>query len=185
MSLFTRKKPKEEKTQITEQDRIKLRESYISFLEKTAKENKNQFLTNGGKDYSILLLKELFKNTHHVVRIFCNNDNLEIWEDKQFIEFIDNILIEKGIVLKIATNNRMFFDNLPFSKFNVFVSELTENGLKSIYEHFRNDHCGFAIFDDKGIRYEYNTKEIKSYANFNDKESASVLINLFENSIIK
>ncbi|MDE6285261.1 MAG: hypothetical protein K2M17_05900 [Bacilli bacterium] len=78
----------------------------------------------------------------------------------------------------------MFFDNLPFPKFNVFVSEVTENGLKSIYEHFRNEHCGFAVFDDSKYRYEYDTKELTSFANFNDKEIASMLIDLFENAII-
>lgn len=185
MSIFTRKKDKEKPVkEVAEKDLIEIRNRYAEFLKETASNNENKFLTNGGKNYAILLLKELLRNTRYVARIFCNDDNIDIWSDKEFVDFINNIVTEKQIVLRILTTNRMFFDNLPFSKNNVFISEISEKGLKSIYDHFKNENCSFAVFDNKGFRYEYDSKEINSYANFNDKEVATLLINLFENAIL-
>lgn len=154
---------------------------YRDFLEELAEKKSDEIFSNGGKDHAIVLYKILLDNSRQHVRIFCEAGVSNVWQDQQLQNSLQDYVAKDNTKLQILVEevNEDAFASIKGLE-NVEISHVSDEGKRKIHEHFENNNCNFAVFDDDKYRYEYDKKAFKAYGSFNRPEIAKSMIKLFD-----
>lgn len=156
--------------------------AYQDFLLRLAEIDSRDIISNGGKEHAALLYSTLLDKTENEVRIFCQSGASEVWRDPHFVEAMKNFLQKPGTLLRVLTAGEPALDKEWTMRLNVKAHHILDKDRETIYRHFRNDRCNFAVFDLKRYRYEYDCARFKAYGSFNDPDTAGEMIALFDSA---
>lgn len=159
--------------------------AYQDFLLRLAESDSKDIISNGGKEHAAILYSTLLDETENEVRIFCQSGASEVWHDPHFVEAMVNFLQKPGTRLSVLTAGEPALDKEWTRRPNVKAHHILDKDRETIYRHFRNDRCNFAVFDSKRYRYEYDCVQFKAYGSFNDPNTAGEMIALFDSAFKK
>ncbi len=164
--------------------------SYQNFLQKIFKENEDTVGSNGipldsnDDSYVRMFFKSIFDNAEKYVTITCQG-NEKIWEDEKLQDSIEDFLKLNGTILNVILfeNSSLLWQTLlsKFDNFNINLIKVEEyeKNILQFYDHI----VFFTLWDDKGLRFQYEATRYASYYWINNKENVQYVKNIIKNWI--
>lgn len=157
---------------------------YMYFVQTRRISRSNEVIKNKNKAFAGIIFAELVKSAKKQVNIYSNALNIDVisYYVKELLTFV-----AKGGNLTIICENEPIKDNPIFVLDKIFkVLSIKDAGKIQLYfnvgqkMNFHNgNHYHFATFDNTGYRLETDIESRRADACFNDPETTSDLIEIF------
>ncbi len=169
-------------------------DDYKTFLKNLAKTGSSKLFTNGGKEYASILMSVLLDNTNSVVRIFSYGFRPDLVSTPEYKQALKRFLETpyKEIRVMVETGEavdqepiRMLKEAYQSSPDRVSLKLITPEAREDLISQLGGGHRNFAVFDNEKYRMEYDPDDFKAFGSFNDVETCSRLISLFDGAFEK
>lgn len=164
--------------------------SYYDFVATLAKSGENKLFFNSGPVKAAIVMSRIFHHAEETIRIYSGGFNGAISNDEEYLKQLQYFLQKPDTSLKILVQEDYSCE--PHCKIFSVLRKFSE---KVIIHHTESkvsmqsgnisNHIHFTIGDKRMIRIETGIHNYTAQANFNDGENAKILIDLFENKMVK
>jgi hypothetical protein len=143
-------------------------------------------LSNSGADHAKIIMSNILRTSKEHVRIFAGDLNGEVSNDPEYLMWLETLIFSgKKLHIKLErepnrATSKAFQKILElkkrFSK-NITIEIVGDKNLDRLKLDDKVFH--FTIGDDRMFRFETDINKYVAIANFNDKETAKLLIDKF------
>jgi len=165
---------------LIELEKIELKEEeleYKDWLNKEANNNATSIIRNSGRIKAALLMAKIFDIAQDYIYIYSKCLSEALTKTNIYYEALEKC-VNKNINFKVLLQ-----ENTPISEARRLIESKSGNKVKilnfeeieSLNKTTLNMDAHFAIADDKIFRIEYDPKDYKAFASFNNKEIAIML----------
>ncbi len=167
-------------------------EKYREYLENLSKTDSPDIFFNSGSNHAEILMSTLFQKTNNDIKMFCRGLMPELTSRNVYFDAFSNY-IERGghlsllVETKDYMNERMFrflLDKLRNGNDRIQIKQIIEKDKCELFKDLKSEHCNFAVFDEKIVRFEYNPDNYLAFGSFNYPDMANFLTNKF-NDVFK
>lgn len=162
---------------------------YNTTVESAASEEKNELLWNDGRTHNVIIMKEMFKNSHEIMMfcgkgsIFRNSFSKTVCDEvEKGCDFIDDLYEQINSFLRREGKLTIILEKT--SELNDVADKILDNlkqkqddGMVTIYklDDDLKPEYHFSVGDNNKYRREIGAEEHNAFANFNDRDKVDML----------
>lgn len=167
--------------------------NYKSYLDRLMENKSGELFTNAGDEHAAILMGKLFSHTSpkfEKVRMFCEGFKSDLIMREPYHTALSDFLTRGGVLEVLVEDNESANE-----KSLQYINQLKEKGASITFKKITDDdkraafleipHYNFSVFGEEMFRFEYDPKDKKALASFNDIGRTKALIehfdSLFEN----
>jgi hypothetical protein len=157
--------------------------AYRQFIERFAESQLNQRIPNGKPAHAAVLFETMFKKAKDDVRIFTGDLSREAYGTPELLQSAKDA-VRRGVRVQILLQHKKdlaWVVAQPLIESTMYNGKLPANiDVRCATAPYSDSTKHFAVMDHIGYRWEWNHKECKAFANFNEPGVASDLARTFD-----
>ena len=171
----------------TEEERL-----YFKLIDEAQAAGKKELISNSRAEHAVYLLYKLLEAADHSVKIYSGNlarhfGNVLAYGESKVAEAAVAFLRREDSELSIITVEDLDVDKGQTPSEHPLLVEIAKSEVqgqvvlaRGNQEDWNNFKYHFIVADDKSVRVEYDTNNLKAFVNFGDSELAKKLGGFFD-----
>lgn len=142
---------------------------------------------NSGSNHATIVITQIFRSAADNIKIFASDLSVSVSQNPEYITALDKYLSSgkklQLLLEKLPTNKSSLAYDIISKRVNdnpnIEIKQIDSDGLQYFKKSFNNANYHFVIGDSQMYRLETNTDSFSSICSFNDIQTASKLVEVF------